>query len=365
MTPRGETTWALEPHTVAKLQILHRYLQAWFPIMARWHRRVLYIDGFAGPGRYSGGEEGSPIIALTAATDRRPPITNEVVFLFIELDEDRCHHLRELVSAFPLPPNMRAEVKCGRFDEAMRSVLDEIDRQRRSASPTFAFIDPFGYSHTPFEIVKRIMGHDKCEVLITFMYQPINRFVRHPDQTEAEHRDALFGTAKWRAARDIEEPDPRKEFLHNLYRDQLLHEAGAKYVRSFEMIDRGNRTEYFLFFGTNNVLGLKKMKEAMWKVDPGTGVAFSDTTDLRQCVLFQTQPDYAALRRLILAQFAGREAKVEDIETFVMVETPFRETHYKRQVLKPMEGDGLLEVVSARPGRRTGDFPSGTRIRFE
>jgi hypothetical protein len=34
--------------------------------MAKWNGRIIFLDGFAGPGRYAGGEEGSPLIALRA-----------------------------------------------------------------------------------------------------------------------------------------------------------------------------------------------------------------------------------------------------------------------------------------------------------
>jgi three-Cys-motif partner protein len=55
------TTWRLEAHTRAKHEILGRYLQAWTPILsASGLPHILYIDGFAGPGRYDGGEDGSP-----------------------------------------------------------------------------------------------------------------------------------------------------------------------------------------------------------------------------------------------------------------------------------------------------------------
>ena len=52
-----------------------------------------------------------------------------------------------------------------------------------------------------------------------------------------------------------------------LYRSQLVDLAGLKYVRTFEMVNEGNRTEYVLFFGTNSSEGLSKMKQAMWKAD--------------------------------------------------------------------------------------------------
>ena len=63
------SSWDLVPHTAAKLNILSEYLKAWFPIVGQSQRfdGVIYIDGFAGPGRYKQGEDGSPIIALKAA----------------------------------------------------------------------------------------------------------------------------------------------------------------------------------------------------------------------------------------------------------------------------------------------------------
>lgn len=66
--PQG-ILWSIEPHSKAKHEILKKYLQRWFPILGRYHGRIVYIDGFCGPGRYKGGEEGSPLIALKVALD--------------------------------------------------------------------------------------------------------------------------------------------------------------------------------------------------------------------------------------------------------------------------------------------------------
>ena len=63
----SEVLWERKPHTGAKHDILRRHLNAWFPILTRWNERVGFIDGFAGPGEYLGGEPGSPAIALKAA----------------------------------------------------------------------------------------------------------------------------------------------------------------------------------------------------------------------------------------------------------------------------------------------------------
>ena len=67
MALQKDTIWPIEPHTSAKHQILRKYLDAWLPILGTYNKRVVYVDGFAGPGQYTGGEPGSPIVALQAA----------------------------------------------------------------------------------------------------------------------------------------------------------------------------------------------------------------------------------------------------------------------------------------------------------
>jgi three-Cys-motif partner protein len=98
MTKPSETLWEIEPHTKAKHEILRRYLGAWFPILGLKIPRIVYIDGFCGPGRYLGGEEGSPIIALKEALNQPALANAEVNFLFIDERADRISHLESELS---------------------------------------------------------------------------------------------------------------------------------------------------------------------------------------------------------------------------------------------------------------------------
>ncbi len=358
-----ETVWELERHTAAKHQILRKYLGGWFAIMTQFNERVVYIDGFAGPGRYKGGEEGSPIIALNAALGQKQPITTEVIFEFIELEKPRAEHLESEVDQLQLPDNFKVEIVPERFDDRLGGILDMLDEQKATMAPAFAFIDPFGFAQTPFSVVQRLMENPKCEVLINFPYESTNRFLGHQDHPDTF--DGLFGTPDWRAALDIDVPAERRRFLHDLFLRQLKEAAGIKYVRSFQMSDKGNRTEYFLFFGSNHLTGLRVMKDAMWNVDPSGQFQFSDFTNPNQPVLFDPDPDFESLKNLILEHFADRDSTVEEIREFVLAETPFKASHYKRHVLKALEDEDPpgLEIVKS-PRKRHGTYPDGTVIRF-
>jgi three-Cys-motif partner protein len=147
-----KTLWPLEPHTRGKHLVLRNYLNAWFPVMGTWNGRILFIDGFAGPGEYEGGEAGSPIIALDSFVDHmaRNKITAEVVFEFVEANAERAEHLEQLIRRrYPtLPPNCSIDVATGKFDQTMTGLLDELDRQHARLAPAFVMIDPFGVSDT-------------------------------------------------------------------------------------------------------------------------------------------------------------------------------------------------------------------------
>lgn len=197
------------------------------------------------------------------------------------------------------------------------------------------------------------------------MYEEINRFIGHSDQ-EANF-DAFFGTREWRSGTNLVKPAERNRFLHDLYLRQLKQAAHAKYARSFQMRNAAGVTDYYLFYATNNSTGLKKMKEAMWKVDQSGEFSFSDATDPNQMVLFSNSPKFDDLEKRITARFAKQETSVGEIEEFVLAETPYRETHYKRQVLKEQEEakPPRIEIINAPTNRRRGTFSDpAMRVRF-
>lgn len=362
------TIWNLEPHTRAKHEILRRYLQAWIPILSRGgFPNVLYVDGFAGPGRYSKGEPGSPTIALQAALDQRLKFDTTFHFLFIEKDRARAEVLQQIIRETELPANFHVRVAAEQtFESASKELLDSYRNKRRPLPPTFAFIDPFGWVGVPFSAVREILKYQSCEVLVTFMYEEINRFIGHPDQES--NFDAFFGTPRWRAGLELVDPRARNRFLHDLYLNQLRSDAKMTHVRSFEMRNERDVTDYFLFYATNNLTGLKRMKEAMWKVDESGEFYFSDATNENQFVLFEKKPRFDLLREQIVNRFTGREATIGEIEGFVVAETAFRETHYKSQVLRPMELESphLVEPVRPVKGRRPGTYADPElRLRFK
>ncbi len=354
-----ETIWKMEPHTEAKHVIFKKYLDAWLPILTKYQNRVVIIDGFAGPGEYIGGKDGSPIIAIKCATEHKLKINSEVKFLFIEKKPDRCDFLERKLKKIKLPNNVKYECVCDSFPTVVNDILNKLSKEGKKLAPTFVFIDPFGFKDIPFEVIKRLMECEKCEVLITFMFEEINRFIDDPKLERTYN--SLFGTYEWKEVRVGKNPQERQKILHGVYEKQL--KRIAKHIISFKMKNKMNKTDYFLFFATNNITGLKRMKSAMWKIDQKGSFQFSDAGfNPGQTTLFEIKPNYSQLKRIILEKYKGKSVDVEELEYFIVTETLFRETHFKRQILIPMEKEETIKVTGKR--KKVFSYPPGTNIKF-
>lgn len=357
------TIWPLDPHTEIKHVILRRYLDSWLPIISRFNEKIIYIDGFAGPGEYSGGQDGSPIIAIKAILNHRFKIDAEIKMLFIEKEKDRCKFLEEKINKIKIPSNIDIEIICGEFRDVIEPILEKVEESKKNLAPSFVFIDPFGFNGIPLSLIKKIMQNPSCEVLINFMYGGINRFLSL-DGNES-HLIETFGTDDWKK---VPEGNPlgRLEFLHSLYKKQLKSTSGANiaFVNSFMMKNKFDQASYFLFFGTNRIEGLEKMKEAMWRTDKSGRFEFSDATyEPFQGVLFGDKPRYAELKKIILEKFKGKSISSKELGDFVVKDTSFLRSHYKIPILRLMENakPSLIEVSNRK---RRGTYPPNSIIKF-
>ncbi len=153
-----QSLWDIEPHTKAKHEILERYLDAWFPILATYNQRIIYLDGFCGPGRYKGGEDGSPIIAIKKALNHFGRLQDrKISFIFIDERKDRIEHLRSEIASMPIPSNFSIFTEVSEFEKTVSQILRDLKSKNLNLAPTFAFIDPFGFKGVPFSLVKELL----------------------------------------------------------------------------------------------------------------------------------------------------------------------------------------------------------------
>jgi three-Cys-motif partner protein len=356
--------WPLEPATAAKHKLYKRYLDAWWPKMLQpsrkgWLRpRVTYVDAFAGPGIYEGGEDGSPVFALErllnhAAVTRMGLSRERVRLVFIEKQHDRYVNLIDvLVKRFGPLDELPVHVAIRENEAAAAcTLLDELDAWGRGHA-VLAVFDSWGNVNVPLEEMTRIGRSEAGEVIVTF---GPNWFSRRKDM-EPDQLDKVFGgNPYWQPANDEIRPDERWRAWLAAYRAALAR-AGFAHRLQFEVVPRTGQPLY-LVFGTGHEAGVEVMKDAMWKVDYSDGMSFRDPRTRGAVVPGQLSIEHATddaqqeLQELAIQRLDRGPATVEQLGQWLLLETAKWRPRDARTVADTLRNEGL--VTTQPPGRIT------------
>jgi three-Cys-motif partner protein len=237
---------------------------------------VTYVDAFAGPGEYAGGEEGSPVFALDrllhhTAAPRMGLKRERVNLILTEERRDRFEHLKALLAhRFGLLDRLPVTVTPSRAEAgtATGTLLSATGGWRY---PVLAVFDSWGNVGVPLSLIRQLARNPASEVIVTFGPNWFNR----REQMEPDHLDLVFGgRANWEPAdRDSPTAERWRTWLAT-YRD-ALRRAGFRYQLQFEIVPHTGQPLY-LVFGTGHEKGVEVMKEAMWDVDGNDGMGFRD-----------------------------------------------------------------------------------------
>lgn len=362
MSKKLPVIWPADAHTIAKITILKGYLGAWLRILGTTRRNetILYVDGFAGPGRYSNHDEGSPLAALRAAqkaiTEMGPGfIAAKIHGAFIERDRERFEILRETVAAFESNPSLGITKLCCEFAEGIEQVRKEVPAPFRGEGPLFVFADPFGGTGIPFKTFADCTKGSTAELLINLDADGIARiFLGETNNNREEQLTGLFGDGSWRedlsAGRDLKRLSVQ---ILDLYKRRLRTLPGVKFIWSFAMRGKQDALNYHLVFATKHPLGMEKMKEAMKVIDQTGSYSFSDA-HADQHTLFRDD-DAEVYAAALHQEFDGRMVTMEAARDFALNETPFPNA---KQMLAVLEKQMRLQVDTyAGQNRKAGSFP--------
>ncbi len=249
--------------TKAKHFILRRYLQALAFKVLRFYD-ITYVDGFSGPWKTKTEDfvDSSFMIAIQVLRDaqhkiqlqtgRRPRIR----CFFSENNRQAYAKLAVAIAPFHKPEeDFRIKTYCGEFENA----ISEIQAFIGNSFP-LVFIDPTGWTGYSFSKIGSLFARAKCEVLINFMYDFVNRAASMNDAKTISSLDPILGGSGWEARLD---PSlPRGRAVEKLFRDNLAIVGNFDFVVSTK-IDRptADRPHFFIAYGTKSRDGLKVFRE--------------------------------------------------------------------------------------------------------
>ena len=362
----------IQPHTLAKHHILEYHLNQWFPILGRTHRRLRYIDGFAGPGEYEGGDTGSPILALETIRqhsefERFEREGKTIEFLFVERDEDFYQSLHRRVGNSSWPGNFKISVEHGEFEAVLTRILNYDDAEDGLPPPTLLFVDPFGSAGFPMSLFRRMSVFSRVDALINLNHAEFVRWIL-PDPLKHVTADRLYGDSRWGPALSMT-GRVLGQFLVDEY-EKALHDIGW-ITTSFEMVNMLNQPAYHLVFGTGSPKGLEAMKRAMRNASQTGEFRYSDRIDSAQPILLglnMTEQFPAEIAELLFRKYEGQEIPFDRlVEEEIDEHRWWLESDLRSALLILEYGDDpqISEVryVDGRI-RRARSYPPGTHITF-
>ncbi|HKR58480.1 MAG TPA: three-Cys-motif partner protein TcmP [Pyrinomonadaceae bacterium] len=340
--------------TQVKHSILAAYLPAYYHILKRWNKNLVYIDGFAGPGAYLQAAtgitfDGSPILALQLIASNED-FSKQVSTIFIESDGVLFNQLKDRVDSFYKEHLTIRKPHCrlGTFSDTLNEILGQLGGR---LAPTFLFVDPCGVSGTSFETIRAVMDHDKCEAFIFFNIDGVRRIAGLAALSPVlvdligskERATALY--EKLRLTRNVVE---REQIILSEYCKALVEDMGAKFIIPFRVEHEDQqKTSHYLIHATKHPLGFSIMKDVMWR--RGHGEDQSGGLELRQkgrtnfVPMFDTHVD---TKEEILDSLGVGPVRVSVFyQDWTMRPTDMRCEAAYRQALLELENDNKIEVL--------------------
>jgi three-Cys-motif partner protein len=249
--------------TKAKHFILRRYLQALaFKVLT--FSDITYVDGFSGPWetKTENFSDSSFMIAISVLQDARKKILEQkkirrrIRCFFSESGPEAFSQLEHAVAPFHKPEQgFEIKTRCSKFEDAVSEVQTFI-----GTSFPLIFVDPKGWTGYSFDKIKPLFDRPKCEVLINFMYDFVNRAASMNDARTIASLEPILGGPNWESRLDPSQP--RGRAVEKLFRDTLREIGGFDYVISTK-IDRStaDRPHFFITYGTKSRDGLKVFRE--------------------------------------------------------------------------------------------------------
>jgi three-Cys-motif partner protein len=257
---------------VLKHELLRQYVEPFTGMVGSTSTgaRVVFLDGYAGQGRYDDGSAGSPELAMKAAEALLPSRVLECVF--VERDRQPYASLEAVAAEYAA-----RGVRCRALRGKVEDHLDGVVAQAADA-PLFMFLDPCGLSLPLDTLVGVLVGtrsapRPQTETLLNFSNEAVRRIGGHlrspsPDEVTLRRMDVACGGDWWRRAfLDAESTEWGVEAVVSGFARRFREQTGYRVVLVPVRQKVGLLPLYHLVFATRSNYGLWVFADALAKAE--------------------------------------------------------------------------------------------------
>jgi three-Cys-motif partner protein len=329
------------PHTQAKLDLYRAYVQNYLRILcnAQFCTQINLYDIFCGAGLYDDGKKGSPLITLDCIKEindellkKKLPI-KKIMLTVNDNDAERIQKVKLNASYYKIE-----NCTINYFNEDANKILEIVANQTLKCPKdhrNLVFIDPYGYSSINKDKIVNVLKGGYTEIILFLPIMQMYRFkeiaIYDENKVYEKLRDFIFSFSN---SVSIFETNTVFDFIHKIKEALTINNS---YYTCSHYIEREKGNYYAVFFITSNILGLEKMVEAKWKLDPSSGKGFNQDSKApslfgEELVEYDKMQEISYLETIIL-NVLGQSKKLSNCDIYKLAVTnEFLPKHAKKSI---------------------------------
>ena len=271
----------LEEHTKAKLDVLRRYLRAYFDTLSvkpvRDEFKLDLVDGFSGGGTYRYGnniEPGSPLIMLEEAEaaeerlneNRTKPIRFDCRFHFVDVVPDHTGHLRKVLAERGYDVDGREIfVHDSPFEDVADRIIESVRVRQPRAGRAIFLLDQTGFSNVKLELVARILRTlPRAEVILTFASDVLLNFLTDSPQLIRAVAPLELTQSQMQELIEFRDGDGGRALSQRILREQIRSITGADYDTPFFIRPKHSRRALWFLHLSRHPIARDVMIQCHW-----------------------------------------------------------------------------------------------------
>lgn len=388
----------LQPHSVAKHEVLEAYLERYIEMLTadprRDNLRLTIVDGFAGGGVYRHAETGelctgSPLIFLetiqrmeaTAKTKRTKEFCIDATYYFIDNDASALAFLKSELRrrGYGKLVGERIFLLHGTFTALFPGMMEMI---RARKGRVLFLLDQCGYKDAPLPLIRKIFKQlNNAEVFLTFSVDALVNYMADTD----EFRKCVSNvdpTGKLLSERDIREVEKlkKKEGASGrsakwrlMIEKKLLHRltrmCGARHYTPYFITSSKSYRAYWFLHLSMHVKAWDEMLKLHWKhhncfmhhggagldmfgFNPRNDGEASKISDFRFDDVAKEQSTEALMNQLPRIIHRAKDGLMfNDLLVRQSNHTPAHSGIFK-QVMRDLQKEGEIEIIDHRTGKQ-------------
>jgi three-Cys-motif partner protein len=280
--------------TKDKLDLFRNCFKEWFPTLLHnpYCNKLYVYDFFAGSGKDSEGNPGSPIILLKEAMGENQlhcskSNSEKVYFLFNEARKKKSEILKENILSHVEnclsncnKANCSYKIKTERLKFKNMFLSDETKAILKNPKyAKFVLLDQYGFKEVNEEVFLNLISFPMTDFIFFITSSFLKRFQEHPYVIKYFEKNQI----------NFNQSEPK--YCHSIVADyyrSLIPISKSYFIHHFT-IKKGSNY-YGLIFGTNHTFGMEKFLKVCWDKDPLAGESnFNILGDYDKNSLFYTE----------------------------------------------------------------------------